>query len=41
MAWLANPVAGRYRRETGTRVVLRIRDSNGAKLSPEDLLGIS
>ena len=40
VAWMANHVAERYRRETGTRVVLRIRDSNGAKLAPEDLLGI-
>ena len=40
VSWLAKHVAGRYYKETGTRVGLRIRDSEGAKLHPEDLLGI-
>ena len=39
VAWLANHVAERYFTETGTRVILRIRDSDGAKLLPGDLLG--
>ena len=38
--WLAKHVAGRYFIETGTKVTLRIRDSDGAKLQSEDLLGI-
>ena len=40
VSWLAKHVAGRYFKETGTRVTLKIRDSEGAKLQSEDLLGI-
>ena len=40
VSWLAKHVAGRYFIETGTKVTLRIRDSEGAKLLSEDLLGI-
>lgn len=40
VSWLAKHVAGRYFLETGTKVSLRIRDTEGAKLLPEDLLGI-
>ena len=40
VSWLAKHVAGRYFLETGTKVSLRIRDSEGAKLLNEDLLGI-
>lgn len=40
VSWLAKHVAGRYFLETGTKVSLRIRDNEGAKLLPEDLLGI-
>ena len=38
VSWLAKHVAGRYYVETGTKVSLRIRDSEGAKLLNEDLL---
>ena len=40
VSWLAKHVAGRYFIETGTKVTLRIRDSEGARLQSEDLLGI-
>ena len=40
VSWLAKHVAGLYFVETGTKVTLRIRDSEGAKLQSEDLLGI-
>ena len=40
VSWLAKNVAERYFKETGLKVSLKVRESTGAKLSHDDVLGV-